>query len=100
MWSFPEQADRYARTAGESVEDDGEIHRLDGDLLDLEQAVRDAVVLALVAQPLCREDCQGLCSMCGERLGDTGSDHRHEANDPRWAALGALQGLTDRSTED
>jgi uncharacterized protein len=61
---------------------------LDGDLLDLEPALRDAVVLALPMSPLCRDDCPGLCVECGVPLADAGLGHRHEAApDPRWAAL-------------
>lgn len=69
-----------------SVEGDEEVHRLEGDLLDLEPAVRDAVVLALPLQPVCRDDCPGLCSECGARLADD-PDHHHDAVDLRWAAL-------------
>ena len=69
-------------------QDDEELHYLDGDLLDLEPALRDAVVLALPMSPLCREDCPGLCVECGVRLADAGPDHGHEdAPDPRWAGL-------------
>ena len=65
---------------------DEETLRLEGDLLDLEPAVRDAVVLALPLQPLCREDCPGLCPECGFRLVEDRA-HRHETVDPRWAVL-------------
>ena len=61
----------------ESAEPDDEELSLDGDLLDLEPVLRDAVVLALPMSPLCREDCPGLCVQCGVRL-DDGPDHRHE----------------------
>ena len=72
-------------------EDDGEERYLDGDLLDLEPAFRDAVVLALPLSPLCREDCPGLCPQCGARLAEAGPDHGHGENvDPRWAALRQL----------
>ena len=72
-------------------EDDGEERYLDGDLLDLEPAFRDAVVLALPLSPLCREDCPGLCPECGARLAEAGPDHRHGGSvDPRWAALRQL----------
>jgi uncharacterized protein len=72
-------------------EDDGEARYLDGDLLDLEPAFRDAVVLALPLSPLCREDCPGLCPECGARLAEAGPDHGHGDNvDPRWAALRQL----------
>jgi uncharacterized protein len=67
---------------------DDAVSRLEGDLIDLEPLLRDAVVLALPFQPLCRDDCPGLCVECGVRLADD-PDHRHDAPiDPRWAALG------------
>ena len=71
-------------------EDDDELRELEDDLIDLEAALRDAVVLALPFQPVCRDDCPGLCSECGARLGDD-PDHRHDSADPRWAALQGLQ---------
>jgi uncharacterized protein len=71
-------------------EEDGETSLLQDDLLDLEPVLRDAVVLALPFQPLCRDDCPGLCPECGARLADD-PDHAHEAAiDPRWAALAEL----------
>jgi uncharacterized protein len=74
--------------------EDEETSRLEGDLLDLEPLLRDAVVLTLPFQPLCRDDCPGLCAECGARLADD-PGHQHDARiDPRWAAL---QGLTEPS---
>ncbi len=73
---------------GDDLDDD--VSRLEDDLIDLEPHLRDAVVLALPFQPLCREDCPGLCVECGARLADD-PDHRHdEPVDPRWAALGEV----------
>jgi uncharacterized protein len=69
--------------------DDAELPELEGDLIDLEPVLRDAVVLALPLRPLCRDDCPGLCPDCGERLADDPA-HGHEATDPRWAALHGL----------
>jgi uncharacterized protein len=64
---------------------------LDGDLLDLEPAFRDAVVLALPMSPRCREDCPGLCVECGVPLAEAGPGHGHQdAPDPRWAGLKEL----------
>jgi uncharacterized protein len=76
-------------TTDETAEED-EVSRLDGELLDLEPVVRDAVVLALPLSPLCRPDCPGLCATCGARLADVPPDHHHEQEDPRWAALRTL----------
>jgi uncharacterized protein len=71
-------------------DEDDDVSRLEGDLLDLEPALRDAVVLALPFQPLCQDDCPGLCVECGARLADD-PGHRHEdPTDPRWAALTGL----------
>jgi uncharacterized protein len=68
------------------------------DHVDLEPLVRDAVVLSLPFQPVCQEDCLGLCPECGVRLLDN-PGHEHEAPvDPRWAALAGLDGLTSEDT--
>ena len=73
-----------------SEEDDG-VSKLEDDLVDLEPLLRDAVVLALPFQPLCMDDCPGLCVECGARLADD-PDHAHEEPiDPRWSGLSALQ---------
>jgi uncharacterized protein len=70
---------------------DDEVSKLEGDLLDLEPLLREAVVLALPFQPLCQDDCPGLCVECGARLADD-PDHGHDAAiDPRWSGLTALQ---------
>ncbi len=78
------------RDSAEAEEDD-EVSMLQDDLVDLEPLLRDAVVLALPFQPLCQDDCPGLCPECGVRLADE-PDHAHEAPiDPRWAALTKLE---------
>ena len=76
---------------GHDPDEDDETRRLEDDLVDLEPLLRDAVVLALPFQPLCTEDCPGLCAECGARLADD-PEHTHEAPiDPRWAGLTQLQ---------
>jgi uncharacterized protein len=77
----------YADSTTEETTDEDEVGRMQGDLLDLEPAVRDAVVLTLPTNPVCRPDCPGLCPDCGAHLADLPADHSHEAVDPRWAAL-------------
>jgi len=73
-------------------EDDDEVRELQDDRIDLEPALRDATVLALPYQPLCRDDCPGLCSQCGAHLAED-PDQRHEDVDPRWQALAQLEPL-------
>jgi uncharacterized protein len=80
----------YPDSVTEETTDQDEVHRLDGDFLDVEAVVRDAVVLGLPWTPLCRPDCAGLCPTCGQRLDDLPADHTHEMLDPRWAALAAF----------
>lgn len=55
--------------------------------LDLERIVREAIQLAEPIAPLCREDCPGLCVVCGQELATGPHDHRDEDVDPRLAAL-------------
>jgi len=88
LYLYPrDRHDRHDRFDENTEQDDEELH-LDGDLLDLEPVLRDAVVLALPMSPLCREDCPGLCVECGVPLADAGPGHGHEdAPDPRWAGL-------------
>ena len=80
----------YPDSTTEQTSEEDEVHRLEGDHLDLEPVVRDAVVLGLPWTPLCRPDCAGLCPDCGQRLDDLPAGHAHEQLDPRWAALTAL----------
>jgi uncharacterized protein len=77
----------YPDSATDETTDDDEVFRLVDDLIDLEPVVRDAIVLALPAAPLCSPDCRGLCPDCGARWADLAPDHRHEKIDPRWAAV-------------
>lgn len=60
-----------------------------GDHVNLEPPLRDAVVLALPFQPVCRPDCPGLDPETGE-LRDAEAAAEPVAVDPRWAALAGL----------
>ena len=61
--------------------------------LDVERWANDALVLAFPSQPLCRPECAGLCSVCGESLNDADPEaHRHsQGGDPRMAKLRDLK---------
>jgi uncharacterized protein len=64
----------------------------EGDL-DIERWANDALVLAFPSQPHCRDDCAGLCAVCGESLNDADPEaHRHNlGGDPRMAKLRDLK---------
>ena len=80
----------YAHSATEETTEEDEVGRLQGDLLDLEPVIRDAVVLALPNHPLCRAECPGLCPECGVPWDELPADHSHQQLDQRWAALAKL----------
>ena len=61
--------------------------------LDVDRWANDALVLAFPSQPLCRDDCAGLCPVCGESLNNADPEaHRHQSGgDPRMAKLRDLK---------
>jgi uncharacterized protein len=81
----------YEHSATDETTDEDEVGRLQDDLIDLEPALRDAVVLELPVNPLCRDDCPGLCPDCGVPLDELPAGHSHQQLDPRWAALSQMQ---------
>jgi uncharacterized protein len=87
----------YPDSATEQTTDDDEIHRLVDDTIDLEPVIIDAIGLELPLQPLCSQDCAGLCPECGVRMAIAGSDHGHEILDPRWAGLANFATESPRS---
>lgn len=65
---------------------------VDEEILDVAAWAHDALALALPQQLLCRDDCAGLCPVCGESLNDVepgAHDHPSEP-DPRMAKLSDL----------
>lgn len=92
LFAYADRAAHHREVGAET--DEAEEYQLEGDLLDLETMLRDTVVPALPFQPVCREDCPGLCSECGAALADD-PDHHHDVIDPRWSAL---QPLAEPST--
>lgn len=69
---------------------DEDLPLLEGDLLDLQPTLRDAIVLSLPLAPLCQPDCPGLCPQCGAKLVND-PEHHHDTIDPRWARLAAVR---------
>lgn len=59
-------------------------------VLDLRQAIREYAVMARPIQPLCREECAGLCPNCGLNRNETPCSCASAPADPRWATLWQL----------
>ena len=57
--------------------------------LDLREALRQNLLLALPMQPICKEDCAGLCAQCGKNLNE-GPCHCEPPLDERLSVLGDL----------
>jgi len=71
--------------------DDGDTYEITDEHLDLEPLVRDAVILALPLNPLCRPDCTGLCQVCGTDRNEIDCGHATSRVAIRWDALARLR---------
>jgi uncharacterized protein len=85
------QVDIRVRELFEPGSDHEETYPLEGDQIDLEPLVRDAVLLELPQAPVCADTCQGLCPTCGINRNEGTCDCEPEVRDPRWAALDQLK---------
>jgi uncharacterized protein len=76
--------------AAELEESDLALSIFDGEAIDIDEIVREQVLLAVPTRSLCREDCKGFCSVCGadKNLKECGC--RTEDSDPRWVGLEQL----------
>jgi uncharacterized protein len=84
-----------SREVDQAATDEEELRSpyVEDDQLDIGRWAHDATILALPTRILCREDCAGLCPVCGESLNNADpADHEHETGiDPRWSALKNLK---------
>jgi uncharacterized protein len=85
----------HAKNTGEGEreieEDDLTTAFYENDEIDLGQLMREQFYLALPMKPLCREDCQGLCPVCGTNLNNGTCTCTRDWEDPRFAALKKLK---------
>jgi uncharacterized protein len=90
----PEKAHTKAqRKRAREEEDDLDLEEelmMEGDIIDLEAPIRDAIVLSLPVNPLCDEDCPGLCPECGVKWTNLPAEHGHGVIDARWSGLAGL----------
>ena len=82
--------DYISSEAAELREEDLSLSVFDGETIDVDELVREQLLLALPARALCNEECKGLCPRCGadRNLKQCGCEDREI--DPRWAGLKAV----------
>ena len=68
-------------------EDDDRYVEIRDERLDLDGLVREDILLELPTKFLCREDCRGLCPICGKNLNDGPCGCKADSVDPRLEAL-------------
>lgn len=83
VWSVPDELD----------DEDSELRVLDPKATELEvgDAVREELILAVPAYPVCRVDCRGLCPRCGGDRNEVACECKLEEPDPRWEALRSMK---------
>ena len=63
----------------------------DGAAIDVDEIVKEQILLAVPTRMLCREDCKGICPQCGTDRNTGECNCVTEDIDPRWAALKNLK---------
>ena len=86
-----EGEDGRSRVAGSFDAGQADEEPFAGKVLDLDAMVREQILLALPAYPVCRESCKGLCPVCGANLNDRDCGCDRRVPDPRWDALRKLK---------
>jgi len=58
--------------------------------IELEEILREQVLLLLPMQRVCSADCKGICPVCGRNRNESSCDCHVEPGDDRWSALGKI----------
>lgn len=88
---IPQEVEAEKQESVELLTDDLGVSAYEGDAVDLDELVREQILLALPSRHLCREDCKGLCQKCGANLNESECSCEQGEVDPRWAALADLK---------
>ncbi len=79
-----------ASDVAELGEDDLALSVFDGELINIDEIVREQVLLAVPSHAICDENCKGLCPICGTDLNVASCPCQHTEIDPRWQGLKEL----------
>lgn len=79
----------------ELKEDELGVLTVEGEVLETDPILLEQLQLNVPMKPLCREDCQGICPVCGADRNAGQCSCREVTADPRWAGLAALKSRFD-----
>jgi uncharacterized protein len=82
-----EEDDENAERSGSFRLEEAELEVFDGKQIDLDPILREQLLLALPMNAVCREECKGLCGMCGQNLNERACGCDPHPPDPRFAVL-------------
>lgn len=80
-----EVVEKFYPAGAENIEQDAFVY--DSDVIDITEPLREGLLLAEPMQALCKQDCRGLCPVCGADLNDDDCGCERFSVDPRLAAL-------------
>ncbi|HEX8141686.1 MAG TPA: DUF177 domain-containing protein [Pyrinomonadaceae bacterium] len=81
----------YVDETAELKEDDLSLSVFDGEVIDVDELVREQVLLAMPPRMLCVDECKGLCPVCGADKNSENCACQSSETDPRWAGLARLK---------
>jgi uncharacterized protein len=88
--TYVTEEDYTSSAAAELQEEDLSVSIFDGETIDVDELVREQLLLALPARALCGEDCKGFCPTCGTNRNTNSCNCETKEIDPRWAGLKAV----------
>jgi uncharacterized protein len=80
-------ADYESSEAAELTDAEMSVSVFDGEALDIDEIVKEQILLAVPSHMLCRDDCKGICPECGSDRNTGECSCVTDNIDPRWAAL-------------
>lgn len=92
-------SDYESSSAAALSEEELAVSVFDGESIDVDEIVKEQILLAVPARTLCREECKGICPECGTDLNARQCNCADEEVDPRWAALQSFKNTDNPNTE-
>lgn len=81
------EKDEASKAGGSFEPEEADEEVYSGKVIDLDPILREQILLALPGYPVCKDECKGLCPVCGANLNDRECGCDRHVPDPRWAGL-------------